>query len=290
MSAPMARKWRRLSIRYWRWTSKTARSANSATRPAALAIAPVFLILPNSGRYVIVRATYALTPEGEPRIQYADLKKHFAGWEKTPTLADTREAVRRIRASKGMLITPGDEDCRSAGSFFKNPILSRAGHEELARRAAARGMQVPVYPALEAHEKSFRRMAGRALGICARLHHRTRRHLAQTRAGDREPGRCDGGGDCGSEGARSSSEWKRSGASGCSPSRCLWASRVMWLGGRGRLARDCRFQLRTSKISWFRFVPLLRVAGGPPAATLPGQNISEQIGHNGGLLCLRANE
>ncbi len=104
-------------------------------------------------RYIIVRTTYTLTPGGEPRIQYADLKKHFAGWVKTPTLADTREAVRRIRASKGMLITPGDEDCRSAGSFFKNPILSRAEHEELARRATARGMQVPVYPALEARKK-----------------------------------------------------------------------------------------------------------------------------------------
>jgi len=46
------------------------------------------------GRYVIVRVTYALTPDGEPRIQYADLKKHFAGWKKTPTLPDAREAVR----------------------------------------------------------------------------------------------------------------------------------------------------------------------------------------------------
>jgi UDP-N-acetylmuramate dehydrogenase len=105
------------------------------------------------GRYIVVKVNYALTPGGAPHLQYADLKKHFAGWTKTPTLADTREAVRRIRASKGMLITPGDEDCRSAGSFFKNPILSRAEHQELARRAAARGMQVPSYPALEAQRK-----------------------------------------------------------------------------------------------------------------------------------------
>ena len=62
------------------------------------------------GHYIILRVTYALTPGGAPRIQYADLKKHFAGWRETPTLADTREAVRRIRASKAMLITPGDED------------------------------------------------------------------------------------------------------------------------------------------------------------------------------------
>src|SRR6266704_2750103 len=76
------------------------------------------------GRYIILRVTYALVPQGEPRIQYADLKQHFAGWHKTPTLTDTREAVRRIRASKAMLIIPGDEDCRSAGSFFKNPVLA----------------------------------------------------------------------------------------------------------------------------------------------------------------------
>jgi len=105
------------------------------------------------GRYVIVRVTYRLTPGGEPRLQYADLKKHFAGWRKIPTLADTREAVRRIRALKGMLITPGDEDSRSAGSFFKNPVIAAAEHGELEKRAAARGLQIPSYPALASQKK-----------------------------------------------------------------------------------------------------------------------------------------
>jgi UDP-N-acetylmuramate dehydrogenase len=105
------------------------------------------------GRYVIVRVNYRLTPDGAPRIQYADLKKHFAGWQKTPTLGDTREAVRRIRALKGMLITPGDEDSRSAGSFFKNPVVAAAEHGELEKRAAARGLQIPSYPALVSQKK-----------------------------------------------------------------------------------------------------------------------------------------
>lgn len=105
------------------------------------------------GRHIILRLTYALTPGGEPRIEYADLKKHFAGGGQTPTLADTREAVRQIRASKAMLITPGDEDCRSAGSFFKNPVLSSEQYEELSTRAAAKGLQVPSYPALAAQRK-----------------------------------------------------------------------------------------------------------------------------------------
>jgi len=105
------------------------------------------------GRYIILRVTYALTPAGGPRIQYADLKKHFAGWSGVPTLADTREAVRRVRASKGMLIVPGDADCRSAGSFFKNPVLSAEQFEALAARARAKNLQIPSYPALEAQKK-----------------------------------------------------------------------------------------------------------------------------------------
>ncbi len=105
------------------------------------------------GRYIILRVTYELSRGGAPRIEYADLKKHFSGWRETPTLADTREAVRRIRASKGMLLTPGDEDCRSAGSFFKNPILSPDEYQELTQRAAAKKLQVPNHPALEAQRK-----------------------------------------------------------------------------------------------------------------------------------------
>jgi UDP-N-acetylmuramate dehydrogenase len=105
------------------------------------------------GRFIILRVTYSLTPGGKPRIDYADLKKHFAGFQQTPSLTSTREAVRRIRAAKAMLITPGDEDCRSAGSFFKNPVLAPDPYEDLTRRATAKGLQIPSYPALDALRK-----------------------------------------------------------------------------------------------------------------------------------------
>jgi len=105
------------------------------------------------GRFIVLRVRYALMPGGKPRISYVDLKRHFAGRETTPDLAETREAVRHIRALKGMLIVAGDEDCQSAGSFFKNPILSEAQHEDLKQRAAARGLAVPSYPALETRKK-----------------------------------------------------------------------------------------------------------------------------------------
>jgi UDP-N-acetylmuramate dehydrogenase len=105
------------------------------------------------GRFVILRVTYALTPGGAPRIQYADLKRHFAGRETRPNLAEMREAVRHIRALKGMLIVPGDPDCQSAGSFFKNPVISPEQHEDLSKRAAAKGFSLPSYPALEKSKK-----------------------------------------------------------------------------------------------------------------------------------------
>src|SRR6202167_2512768 len=105
------------------------------------------------GRFIVLRVTYALTPGGNPRIAYAALKRPFEGRETPPNLAETREAVRHIRACKGMLLTPGDPDCLSAGSFFKNPVLSEERHEDLQRRAAARGLTLPSYPALETRKK-----------------------------------------------------------------------------------------------------------------------------------------
>jgi UDP-N-acetylmuramate dehydrogenase len=105
------------------------------------------------GRYIVLRVNFALPHGGAAHIEYADLKKYFAGWAERPTLAETRDAVRRIRATKAMLITPGDEDCRSAGSFFKNPVLSPQQYEDLTKLAAAKGVQVPSYPALEAQRK-----------------------------------------------------------------------------------------------------------------------------------------
>jgi UDP-N-acetylmuramate dehydrogenase len=105
------------------------------------------------GRFIILRVTYSLHPDGEPRIEYADLKRHFEGHGTRPDLAQTREAVRHIRALKGMLITPGDPDCQSAGSFFKNPVVTKEQHEDLSKRAAAKSLTLPSYPALEKSKK-----------------------------------------------------------------------------------------------------------------------------------------
>ena len=87
------------------------------------------------GRYIVLRVSFALTPGATPLVEYADLKRYFGARNEPPSLCEVREAVRAIRLSKAMLIVPGDDDCRSAGSFFKNPVLSPEAFEELRSRA-----------------------------------------------------------------------------------------------------------------------------------------------------------
>src|SRR5882762_4797110 len=59
------------------------------------------------GRYIILRVNFRLKRGGAPSLNYADLQRHFAerlAQKNTPpSLAETREAVREIRRSKGML-------------------------------------------------------------------------------------------------------------------------------------------------------------------------------------------
>ena len=105
------------------------------------------------GRYIILRVRYELTPGAGPALRYADLQKHFAGRESKPTLSEVRDAVLKIRASKGMVIDPNDPDSRSVGSFFKNPVLSTEGFKRLSEKATARGLKVPSYPALAQQSK-----------------------------------------------------------------------------------------------------------------------------------------
>ncbi|HET9181331.1 MAG TPA: UDP-N-acetylmuramate dehydrogenase [Candidatus Angelobacter sp.] len=100
-------------------------------------------------RYIVLEAVYRLKQGGQPTIQYADLQKFFADAASTPSLRQVRDAVRLIRQSKAMLLVPGDEDCRSAGSFFKNPLVSADEAERIQVLAHERfpGKLLPQYAA-----------------------------------------------------------------------------------------------------------------------------------------------
>ena len=97
------------------------------------------------GRYIVTRVRFRLRPGGEPNLRYADLQKRLGGGAR-PTLMEVAKVVREIRHEKGMLLVEGEADCRSAGSFFKNPMVEA---ETLGRVAAAAGVEeskVPHWP------------------------------------------------------------------------------------------------------------------------------------------------
>ena len=98
------------------------------------------------GRFIVTRVDYRLTPGGAPTLRYAELHRAVeATLHGKPTLKKIAEAVRQIRRSKGMLLVDGDPDCRSAGSFFKNPVVSEDFLQKIAARSASAAP--PRYPA-----------------------------------------------------------------------------------------------------------------------------------------------
>lgn len=101
------------------------------------------------GRYIVTAVTYELQERGAPSLRYADLQRRFPAGTK-PTLKEVSAAVREIRHGKGMLIVEGEPDCRSAGSFFKNPVVAA---EDFARIVAVSPEPVPSYAAGEGRVK-----------------------------------------------------------------------------------------------------------------------------------------
>jgi UDP-N-acetylmuramate dehydrogenase len=104
------------------------------------------------GRYIVTAVTYNLRPGGEPALRYADVKRHFAAqFERgeKPSLRQVYEAVRSIREQKGMLAGQGGPDGRSAGSFFKNPVIPSGTLAQIALKSGLRSEEIPQYPAGE---------------------------------------------------------------------------------------------------------------------------------------------
>lgn len=97
------------------------------------------------GRFIVTRVDYRMRRNGAPHIVYLDLKKHFENWSGTPSLPEVADAVRAIRLSKGMLLVKGDPDCRSAGSFFKNPEVPQAVAERVRKFAEERGVPLRIF-------------------------------------------------------------------------------------------------------------------------------------------------
>jgi UDP-N-acetylmuramate dehydrogenase len=106
------------------------------------------------GRFVIVGVTFSLLRKGAASVNYPELERHLreGGAGASPSLAEVREAVLELRRRKSMVLESGDENARSAGSFFVNPTLdeeawARARLRIESANVLATGESIPQFPA-----------------------------------------------------------------------------------------------------------------------------------------------
>jgi UDP-N-acetylmuramate dehydrogenase len=106
-------------------------------------------------RHVVLSVTFALRPGGAPTVRYPELRQALDG---PPTLAQVRATVLELRGRKSMVLDPADENRRSAGSFFMNPVVDAGEAERVVALAVREGIvsdpaQVPRFPAPDGRVK-----------------------------------------------------------------------------------------------------------------------------------------
>jgi UDP-N-acetylmuramate dehydrogenase len=84
---------------------------------------------------IVLAVTFALSTTPTPRLKYKDLFDYFGST--TPTQKEIRDAIISIRSKK----FPDWRTVGTAGSFFKNPIISTEEAESLKQQYA----DVPIY-------------------------------------------------------------------------------------------------------------------------------------------------
>jgi UDP-N-acetylmuramate dehydrogenase len=103
----------------------------------------------DAGRYIVSGVTFALAHGGNPTVRYADVVSELsARGNSTPSLVDVRDGVLAIRRRKGMLLEADNAARRSCGSFFVNPVTTRAVLDRV--REVAGADVVPYYDVDEA--------------------------------------------------------------------------------------------------------------------------------------------
>jgi UDP-N-acetylmuramate dehydrogenase len=103
-------------------------------------------------RYVVLSVTFSLVRGGAPALRYAELQRALGARSAAPTLAEVRQTVLELRRSKSMVLDPSDENRRSVGSFFMNPVISQRAFAALREQALHEGLvssetELPAYPA-----------------------------------------------------------------------------------------------------------------------------------------------
>jgi UDP-N-acetylmuramate dehydrogenase len=96
-------------------------------------------------RFVVLGVRFRLRRAAPPAVRYAELARHFTDTGvREPSLSDARRAVLLLRGRKSMLYDTADENGRSCGSFFTNPVVSAQTAQRI--ETLAGGAAMPSYP------------------------------------------------------------------------------------------------------------------------------------------------
>lgn len=120
--------------------------ADEWVEPDALGFGYRHSVLKNSDHAVVLEVEFTLDAAGlSAPLRYGELATTLAAEAGARTdPARVREAVLGLRAAKGMVLDVGDHDTWSVGSFFTNPVVTKADFERI---LATVGAPVPNYPA-----------------------------------------------------------------------------------------------------------------------------------------------
>jgi UDP-N-acetylmuramate dehydrogenase len=105
-------------------------------------------------RYVVLSVVFRLAPAGAPAVRYAELERRLAedGIDKAEaTLTQVRDTVLALRRAKSMVLERDDENRRSCGSFFVNPIVTAEQAEHVERITG--DPRMPRYPQADGRVK-----------------------------------------------------------------------------------------------------------------------------------------
>ena len=100
---------------------------------------------PWRNRFLVTELEFRLERSPVSTVRYGELSELLGGKGPFP-ITEIREAVLELRRRKSMVLDPSDENRRSAGSFFVNPVRPAA---EIARLASLLGVgahRVPAFP------------------------------------------------------------------------------------------------------------------------------------------------
>ncbi len=118
---------------------KTGRSVKFLASECVFRYRDSFFKTVAGSEFVITKVTFRLRKDGVPQLAYKDVEHYFKIRNvERPTLKRIREAIIEIRSKK----FPDLVSIGTAGSFFKNPIISEDRFNELKKKFP----ELPMYP------------------------------------------------------------------------------------------------------------------------------------------------